>query len=129
MEEMLKDREVLAMYDVRGIQSYIFKTNAAKEIIGASVLVSNVIIDGLNQFVSSIDEDQRPLYMTDWEKDSATAFQENSSVLMQVMFVGGGNAYVLFRSGKICRQVNRFLARYILERTYKSCRCGCGKNG
>ena len=96
MEEMLKDREVLAMYDVRGIQSYIFKTNAAKEIIGASVLVSNVIIDGLNQFVSSIDEDQRPLYMTDWEKDSATAFQENSSVLMQVMFVGGGNAYVLF---------------------------------
>ena len=119
MEEMLKDCEVLAMYDVRGIQSYIFKTNAAKEIIGASVLVSNVIIDGLNQFVKdNIDENQRQLYMTDWQNDSDTAFQENSSVLMQVMFVGGGNAYVLFRSGEICRQVNRFLARYILERTY-----------
>ena len=119
MKADLLNREVLAMYDVRGIQNYIFKSNAAKEIIGASVLVSNVIIDGLNQFVKdNIDENQRQLYMTDWQNDSDTAFQENSSVLMQVMFVGGGNAYVLFRSGEICRQVNRFLARYILERTY-----------
>ena len=34
MREELLDKEVLAMYDVRGIQSYIFKTNKAKEIIG-----------------------------------------------------------------------------------------------
>ena len=43
MKKELLDKEVLAMYDVRGIQSYIFKSNKAKEIIGASVLVADVI--------------------------------------------------------------------------------------
>ena len=37
---------------------------------------------------------------------------------MQVMFVGGGNAYVLYRKGAICQRVNRFLAKYILDTTY-----------
>ena len=35
MKAELLDQQVLAMYDVRGIQSYIFKSNAAKEIVGA----------------------------------------------------------------------------------------------
>mgnify|MGYP000626992205 CR=1 FL=1 len=39
MKAELLDKEVLAMYDVRGIQSYIFKSNVAKEIIGASKIV------------------------------------------------------------------------------------------
>ena len=30
MKPELQDQEVLAMYDVRGIQSYIFKSNAAE---------------------------------------------------------------------------------------------------
>ena len=34
---------VLAMYDVRGIQAYIFRTNKVKDIIGASTLVDNII--------------------------------------------------------------------------------------
>ena len=42
MKAELLDQQVLAMYDVRGIQSYIFKSNAAKEIVGASVLVAVV---------------------------------------------------------------------------------------
>lgn len=32
MKIELLDKEVLAMYDVRGIQAYIFKSNKAKEI-------------------------------------------------------------------------------------------------
>ncbi len=51
MKPELQEKAVLAMYDVRGIQSYIFKSNAAKEIIGASVIVANVIMDGLNAYV------------------------------------------------------------------------------
>lgn len=39
MRAELKNCEVLAMYDVRGIQAYIFKSNVAKEIVGASELV------------------------------------------------------------------------------------------
>ena len=36
----LRTKTVLAMYDVRGIQKYIFRTNKIKEIIGASNIVA-----------------------------------------------------------------------------------------
>lgn len=48
MKAELQEKEVLAMYDVRGIQGYIFKSNVAKEIIGASVLVEKIITEGCN---------------------------------------------------------------------------------
>ena len=47
MKDELRQKPVLAMYDVRGIQGYIFSTNRIKDIIGASELVENIIIDGL----------------------------------------------------------------------------------
>ncbi|MBE5864581.1 MAG: hypothetical protein E7292_00015 [Lachnospiraceae bacterium] len=45
MREELRKGEVLAMYDVRGIQKYIFRTNKIKEIIGASSVVENIITE------------------------------------------------------------------------------------
>lgn len=119
MKPELQEKAVLAMYDVRGIQSYIFKSNAAKEIIGASVIVANVIMDGLNAYVrKNIAEAVKENYMTDWENDNEHAFLENREIQMQVLFIGGGNAYVLFRNGAECEKVNRFLAKYIMEQTY-----------
>ena len=118
MKPELQDREVLTMYDVRGIQSYIFKSNAAKEIVGASALVEKIITEGLQAYVRTLEPEERKTYMTDWKKDDPEAFLKDSSVKMQIMFIGGGNAYVLFRKGSVCQKVNRFLARYILERTY-----------
>lgn len=52
MKAELREQQVLAMYDVRGIQSYIFKSNAAKEIVGASVLVEKIITEGLQEYVN-----------------------------------------------------------------------------
>ena len=117
MREELYNQQVLAMYDVRGIQNYIFKSNAAKEIIGASVLVEAIITDGLNAYIKNNAKNQEQ-YLTDWKNDDPKVFLENPEIEMQVMFVGGGNAYVLFRRGEECRNVNRFLAKYVLERTY-----------
>ena len=118
MRAQLLDKEVLAMYDVRGIQSYIFKTNKAKEIVGASVLVANIITDGLEEYKKTLGNVERSAYMTDWQNDDPVRFINDSSVEMQVMFIGGGNAYVLFRHGAVCQKVNRFLAKYVLEATY-----------
>ena len=81
MKPELQEKAVLAMYDVRGIQSYIFKSNAAKEIIGASVIVANVIMDGLNAYVrKNIAEAVKENYMTDWENDNEHAFLENREI-------------------------------------------------
>ena len=119
MREELLDKAVLAMYDVRGIQSYIFKSNAAKEIIGASELIADVIRKGLGEYIrKNVKQEKQTAYRTDWEQDDALAFLQDSNVQIQVLFVGGGNAYVLFRKGAICQKVNRFLAKYIMEATY-----------
>ena len=117
MRAELKNCEVLAMYDVRGIQAYIFKSNVAKEIVGASELVRQIITEGLREYVS-IQKKNLSTYMMDWKKDNPKAFLEDQEIEMQIMFIGGGNAYVLFRRGEECQNVNKFLAEYILNRTY-----------
>ena len=121
MRPELLEQQVLAMYDVRGIQSYIFKSNAAKEIVGASALVEKIITDGLQAYVDTQkagEDEKMSRYMMDWTKDDPKAFLEHPEVEMQILFIGGGNAYVLFRQGRKCEKVNRFLAKYLLDRTY-----------
>lgn len=116
MKKELQNQQVLAMYDVRGIQNYIFKSNAAKEIIGASVLVDKIITEGIKAYISTRQDKDK--YMTEWMQDNPREFLENPAVEMQIMFIGGGNAYVLFRRGSECQNVNHFLAKYLLEHTY-----------
>ena len=58
MKAELQTEEVLAMYDVRGIQKFIFKTNVAKEIIGASKLVDQIITQGIISYLEkNVPED------------------------------------------------------------------------
>lgn len=118
MKTELLDKEVLAMYDVRGIQAYIFKSNKAKEIIGASVIVANIITDGLQKYIEQLPAEEQKSYLTDWKNDNPTEFMDNADIAMQILFVGGGNAYVVFRTGEICSRVNRFLAKYLMDATY-----------
>ena len=117
MTQTQEKKSFLAMYDVRGIQNYIFKTNKMQEIIGASRLVENIIIEGLDQIIAQ-NGWGREHFLTQWEKDEPDAFLSNENILMQVLFIGGGNAYVLFRGQEILRKVNRALAKYVLEETW-----------
>lgn len=117
MREDLKSKEVLAMYDVRGIQNYIFRTNKIKEIIGASMIVENIILDGLRSVIKQLGAEESK-YLTNWEEDDPDAFLTDPDIRMQVLFIGGGNAYALFRKGEECERFNRKLAKYMLEHTY-----------
>lgn len=118
MQEELKEKEVLAMYDVQKIQDYIFRTNRIKEIKGASVLIENIISEGLEKVICQLGLN-RVKCRTDWENDDTAAyFKPDSEIQMQVIFIGGGNAFVLFRKGSLCEQINRSLAKYVLEHTY-----------
>lgn len=110
-------KSFLAMYDVRGIQNYIFKTAKMQEIIGASRLVENIIIEGLDKIIAQ-NGWGREYFLTKWEEDEPDAFLNKEEVRMQVLFIGGGNAYVLFRGEEILKKVNRALAKYVLEETY-----------
>ncbi len=117
MEERLmsENNAVLAMYDVRGIQSYIFKTNKVREIMGASFIVRDIIMEGIKKWISKKDPSK---YLWDWQGSDVCQFLEDESIEMEVLFIGGGNAYVLFRNKALCRSANQYLARYVLDQTY-----------
>lgn len=108
------DNPVLAMYDVRGIQSYIFKTSKLREIIGASFIVEDIIEEGIKKWEDSEKIDN---VLTKWENNECF-FLKNEKINAEVLFIGGGNAYVLFRNKSLCHSANRYLARYVLEQTY-----------
>lgn len=111
------DRDaVLAMYDIRGIQKYIFKTTKVKEAMGASALVDTIIMDALNDAVEKLGlEEQAEL---DWYDEHGPIPYVEHGHAIQVLFVGGGNAYVMFETKELCLNINRHMARYILEETY-----------
>ena len=112
---MSGNNAILAMYDVRGIQSYIFKTNKVREIMGASFIVRDIIMDGIKEWISDKDKSK---YLWDWQNSDTCRFLDDESIQMEVLFIGGGNAYVLFRNKDLCRKANQFLARYVLDHTY-----------
>ena len=127
MRDELNQSAVLAMYDVRGIQSYIFRTNEVREIIGASNIVDDIVIKALNSIRDVWSKEKgtdgspkidASKYLTDWQHEDASRFDKEPEIQMQVIFIGGGNAYVLFRTGEECGKWNRALGKYVLENTY-----------
>lgn len=113
------NQTVLAMYDVRGIQSFIFRTNKVKEIMGASALVENIIQEALEYAVSELNSNGANINaIFEWEGKDTVEFLEDDSVDAQTLFVGGGNAYVIYRTGELALKVNKLMSRYVLDNTY-----------
>ena len=115
------NESVLVMYDVRGIQNYIFKTIKVQDARGASGLIENIIVDAMKSAINSIKS--RPEYKninTDisWFNDNGPIQYSNSDNDVQILFSGGGNASFLFSSGRLCLEINKLMSKYILENTY-----------
>lgn len=115
------DAPVLAMYDVRGIQKYIFKTIKVQDARGASGLIENIIVDAMEAAISSIKS--RPEYEnikteTEWFDENGPINYSNNDNDVQILFSGGGNASFLFSSGELCLEINKLMSKYILENTY-----------
>ncbi|MGN0465819.1 MAG: Cas10/Cmr2 second palm domain-containing protein [Lachnospiraceae bacterium] len=92
---MQNGQEVLVMYDIREIQKYIFRTNKVKDIIGASILVEGILEKGISE-----------------------CEKKNSDIKVKRVFIGGGNASVIYKNREEARRMNRSLAKWILEQTY-----------
>lgn len=113
MKEEWNEVPVLCAYDVRGIQDYIFRTNRIVDVMGASKIIEDIIMDALKEAVKELEVKNA---LVDWEKEE---FQfQNEIVPLQVLYVGGGNAYVLYRTGMLASKINRRMARYVLEESY-----------
>ena len=73
-EKIDLSKPVLAIYDIRGIQNYIFRTNRVKEIIGASNIVQDLFETILKESVDSVlkKESDPERYRINWRPVSYT---------------------------------------------------------
>lgn len=117
MQMKMESDFILAMYDVRGIQNYIFRTNKVKEVIGASGIVEHIIQDALAYAVKQKQMTQEAILS--WEnEEELLIFQEGSNISIQVLFSGGGNAYVMYRDREIAVGITKHMSRFVLDKTY-----------
>ena len=118
---MEKDKPCIAIYDVRGIQNYIFRTNAVKEIVGASKIVDKLII---NEFEFATNKIKAKQNMADseiilnWEEQKNYLFDNNKNIKVEVLYYGGGNLVVLFRNEELCKEISIEMSKNIIKNAY-----------
>lgn len=124
-------KPVLAMYDVRGIQDYIFRTNKIKDAMGASSIIDNIIINALKEAVRQINEQNSEcinacLVWDDFlkakgknpDEKKLRFLEKKNNLSIQVLFIGGGNAFVCFKNRNLYKRINMKMSKYILDTSY-----------
>lgn len=128
---------ILAMYDIRGKQEYIFRSGHMKEIMGGSAVIEDCYRDYLypqaiayrNERSARLDgkvgrdNDSDAIFNYVKEDDktfSVEKFRERMSgeqYLGEVVYDGGGNFFVLYRDAETCIEINKRFTRKVLEET------------
>lgn len=106
---------VLAMYDIRGIQKYIYSTSKLKDAMGASQVVENIIMDALEHACKKSGEKD---YVLIWDNEKEVFPYDIEEHNVKVLYIGGGNAFVIFKNKNLCAKINKYMSRYVIENTY-----------
>lgn len=112
---MAETKNILALYDCRSKQEYIYRTNRVQEITGASELLSSLFKDFFNK------ENKQFRIKGNWHEKAEGDFIENfnsSGLDSEVIYEGGGNLCVIFKDKATYINVNKALSRQVLEKTY-----------
>lgn len=118
----MKNNYVLAMYDIRGKQEYIYKSNKMKEIIGASQIIRDCFADYLYPAAKLCSE--KGLFCYNEEVSDSNFSRDKFEVHLQegymgeVIYDGGGNFFVLYKELEGYKRVNQIFYRMLLEGTY-----------
>lgn len=140
---------VLAMYDVRGKQNFIYRSTHIKEIIGGSDIIRTIfqreLYDAAKEYRNEIgyqgDSAEEAIYdyhhhstvgdaevtVDGTEKFSFSAFQERMEkpqYVGEVVYDGGGNFFILYRSEDICKEITYRFTKKVIEK-YISLRVVC----
>lgn len=125
----IDNKPVLAMYDVRGKQEFIFRTNRIQEIVGASWRIRDLFKDYLFDVAAEISSENKGkgkgIYsykLNDADnagKDKFTpeSFEEHlkEGYLGEVVYEGGGNFILLFKDADTFRKVTYEFTKSLLE--------------
>lgn len=98
----------LTIYDLSGIQRYIFATGKLREQVGASKIIHNILYEELRQIVGGYAEDTE-------EKKNLLAFDDGKKC--NIVYIGGGNAVVLYKDKDYMNECTKNLQKKVLELT------------
>lgn len=134
---MAEDKYVLAMYDIRGKQEYIYRSNHMKEIIGGSAVIRDCFEDYLypaarkyRNKIMNIESMEEAIYS--YKKNASEAavsekdfvvsrFEERmkgTQYLGEVVYDGGGNFFVLYKDKNTCVEINKLFTKAVMQATY-----------
>lgn len=116
---------ILAMYDIRGKQDYIYKSSKIKEIVGGSYIIRDCFDDCLFPAAEKVSEKGIFSYRRNSQQDEPEEFTPENfesrlekGYVGEVVYDGGGNFFVLYRDAEVYREVNRRFYRELLDMTY-----------
>ena len=126
MSKQEENKYVLAMYDIRSKQEFIYKSTHMKEIVGASLLIRDCYREFLYPAAMKISE--KGIYgLYDMKDENKTphpftreAFKRHleEGYIGEVVYDGGGNFLVLYKDEESYREVNKRFYYNVLRGTY-----------
>ncbi|MDD2401844.1 MAG: hypothetical protein PHD60_06550 [Clostridia bacterium] len=112
-----EDQFILAIYDVCGIQEYIFASSKLRENVGASSIVDKVLKELFPKVLvpGILNKDEA---VTNWEKANTFKIKDNPNIKAEIIYNGGGSSIVAYRNKTVYDEVNVAFAKRLLEKTY-----------
>jgi len=113
-----ENKMVLAMYDVRGKQEFIFRTNKLQEIVGGSWIIRDIFEDYLYEAAKqgSINEKGIYRYNTgDPFKKEEMRKHFKDGYIGEVIYEGGGNFLLVFKDESTFEDVTRKFTTEIIK--------------
>ncbi len=115
METDMK-KKILAVYDIMGIQEFIFGSNRLKENLGASIIVQQVLEKELVGAMKDCCGDEH--CHVNWQADNSSfEIASHDEIEAEVIYIGGGNAMVAYQNKPKAIEITKNLSRRILEQT------------
>lgn len=102
----------LTLVDVRGVQHYLFNANELKQNLGASALVENATHEWIFEFLPEKRNAQWIQKEYRVEFDAKTI--EKDGLDAEVVFMGGGNAAILFSTFDLAKQFTEKYTEHLL---------------
>lgn len=105
---------ILTVYDVTGIQKFIFSSSKLKENFGGSLLVAKVmeelLVDAIGLANSKV--------CTDWKNSPDFRMLNDHDIDAEIVYIGGGNAYVAYKDKATAIRTTKEFSKKVFEETY-----------